>query len=141
MTDTRTLRDRGYTTIVGEELSSGPWAERNTYWMTVAGLPLDFEAPPPVDHAEAIGRTRDAGAFVVMLHPGLNNLPLAAAGELPALDAVQAVEVYNHNTAMAGSPDRAHGAYMLDGLLEMDYRVCDHAGRERRSVDEAEIGG
>jgi hypothetical protein len=63
-----------------------------------------------------------------MLHPGLNNLPLAAVDGLPALDAVQAVEVYNHNNAMAGSPDRAHGAYMLDGLLEKGYRVLVNAG-------------
>ena len=34
----------------------------------------------------------------------------------------------NHNTAMAGSPDRAHGAYMLVGLLEKGYRVFVNAG-------------
>ncbi len=128
VTDTRSLRDGGFTTIVGAELSSGPWAERNTYWVTAAGLPPDFEAPPPDDLAEAIGRARDAGAFVVMLHPGLNNLALGAVERLPALDAVQAVEVYNHNCAMAGSPDRAHGSYMLDGLLEKGYRVLVNAG-------------
>ena len=33
----------------------------------------------------------------VMLAPGLNNLPLAAAEGLPGLDAVHAVEIYNHN--------------------------------------------
>jgi hypothetical protein len=44
------------------------------------------------------------------------------------VDAAQAVEVYNHNNAMAGSPDRAHGAYMLDGLLEKGYRVLVNAG-------------
>ncbi len=128
VTDTRFLRDRSFTTVVGAELSSGPWTERNTFWVTAAGLPQDFEAPPPDDHGEAIVRARDAGAYVVMLHPGLNNLPLAAAEGLRALDAVQAVEVYNHNCAMAGSPDRAHGAYMLDGLLEKGYRVFANAG-------------
>jgi hypothetical protein len=95
--------------------------------VTAAGLPLEFEAPPVDDRAGAIGRARDAGAFVIMLHPGLNNLPLAAGG-LPALGAVQLVEVYNHNNAMAGSPDRAHGGYMLDGLLERGYRVLVNAG-------------
>jgi hypothetical protein len=128
VSDTRHLRDEGFTTLVGAELSSAPWAERETYWATAAGLPLDFEAPPVDDRAEAIGRARDCGAFVVMLHPGLNNLPLAAADGLPALDAVHAVEIYNHNMAMAGLPDRAHGAYMLDGLLEKGYRVLVNAG-------------
>jgi predicted metal-dependent phosphoesterase TrpH len=128
VTDTRHLRDEHFTTIVGAELSSAPWSERNTYWVTAAGLPANFEAPPVDDPAEAIGRARAAGAFVVMLHPGLNNLPLAATDGLPALDAVEAVEVYNHNNAMAASPDRAHGAYMLDGLLEKGYKVLINAG-------------
>jgi hypothetical protein len=128
ITDTRHLRDEGFTTIVGAELSSGAWTERNTYWVTAAGLPVDFEAPPAGDHAEAIERAGDLVAFVVMLHPGLNNLPLAAAEELPALDAVDAVEIYNHNMATAAFPDGADGAYMLDGLLEKGYRVLVNAG-------------
>jgi len=128
ITDTRHLRDESFTTIVGAELSSAPWKDRNAYWITAAGLPVDFEAPPADDHAEAIARARDAGAFVVMLHPGLNNLPLAAVGDLPGLDAVHAVEVYNHSGAMAAIPDRANGAYMLDGLLEKGYKVLVNAG-------------
>jgi hypothetical protein len=70
VTDTRHLRDEGFTTIVGAELSSAPWTERNAYWVTTAGLPVDFEAPPAGDHAEAIERAAGCGAFVVMLHPG-----------------------------------------------------------------------
>jgi predicted metal-dependent phosphoesterase TrpH len=128
ITDTRHLRDEGFTTIVGAELSSAPWTERNTYWVTAADLPVDFEAPPVDDHAEAIERAAGCGAFVVMLHPGLNNLPLAAAHELPALDAVHAVEIYNHNMAAGAFPDQAHGTYMLDGLLEKGYRVLVNAG-------------
>jgi hypothetical protein len=128
ITDTRPFRDEGFTTIVGAELSSGPWAERNTYWVTAAGLPVDFGAPPVGDHAEAITRARDAGAFVIMLHPGLNNLPLAEVDGLPGLDAVHAIEVYNHNGAMAAIPDGANGAYMLDGLLEKGHKVLVNAG-------------
>ncbi len=68
-----------------------------------------------------------------MLHPGLNNLPLAAAEGLPGLDAVHAVEVYNHNCAMAAIPDRSNGAYMLDGLLEGGRRLLVNA-RGRRAL-------
>jgi hypothetical protein len=128
ITDTRPLRDENFTTILGAELSSAPWEERSAYWVTAAGLPLDFGAPPSGDHAEAIRRAADLGAFVVMLHPGLNNLPLAAADGLPALDVVHAVEVYNHNAAMAAIPDGANGAYMLDGLLESGRRLLVNAG-------------
>jgi hypothetical protein len=128
ITATRHLRDEGFTTIVGAELSSAPWEQRDCYWVTAAGLPPDFGAPPSGDHAEAIRRAGDLGAFVVMLHPGLNNLPLAAADRLPGLEAVHAVEVYNHNGAMAAIPDGANGAYMLDGLLERGSRVLANAG-------------
>jgi hypothetical protein len=134
VTDTRALRDENFTTILGAELSSAPWEERNAYWVTAAGLPPDFGAPPADDHAEAIRRAADLEAFVLMLHPGLNNLPLAAADGLPALDAVHAVEVYNHNCAMAALPDRAEGAYMLDGLLERGRRVLVNAGDDAHFV-------
>ena len=128
VTDTRSLRDDDFTTIVGAELSSAPWDERDCYWVTAAGLPPDFGAPPLDDHAEAIRRAADVGALVVMLHPGLNNLPLAAADGLSTFDAIHAVEIYNHNQAMAALPDRAHGAYMLDGLLEKGHSLLVNAG-------------
>jgi hypothetical protein len=124
ITDTRQLRTPSFTTIIGAELSSGAWDERTTYWVTAAGLPLDFEPPPPGEHAEAITRAHDAGAFITLLHPGLNNLPLAAVDEQPDFDAV---EIYNHNTAQA-HPDRAEGAYMADGLLERGQRLLLSAG-------------
>jgi hypothetical protein len=133
--DTRPLRDEGFTTIVGAELSSAPWDDRHAYWVTAAGLPVDFEAPSADDHAEAITKARNAGAFVDMLHPGLNNLPLAAADGLPALDAVHAVEVYNHHLATLAKPDGANGAYMLDGLLEGGRRLLVNAGDDAHFDD------
>ena len=128
ITDTSSLRDETFTTIVGAELSSAPWEQRDCYWVTAAGMPPDFEPPTADDHAEAIARAAECGAFVIMLHPGLNNLPLAAADGLQGLEAVHAVEIYNHNCAMAALPDRANGAYMLDGLLERGHRVLVNAG-------------
>jgi hypothetical protein len=127
ITDTRHLHDENFTTILGAELSSAPWEQRDCYWVAAAGLPVDFATPPAGDHAEAIRRARDVGAFLVMLHPGLNNLPLAAAESLPGLDAIHAVEIYNHNLASA-LPAQANGAYMLDGLLEKGRRLLLNAG-------------
>lgn len=128
ITDTRHLRDAGFTTIIGAELSSAAWSYRYAYWVTAAGLPLDFAAPPADNHAEAIARAAACGAFVIMLHPGLNNLPLAAVDALPGFEAVHAVEIYNHNMATGALPDRAHAAYMLDGLLEQGHRLLVNAG-------------
>jgi hypothetical protein len=127
ITDTRPFGDESFTTISGAELSSAPWDERHCYWVTAVGLPHDFEAPPPEEHAEAIRRAGELGAFVVMLHPGLNNLPLAAAERLPGVDAVHAVEIYNHNLA-SSLPAQANGAYMLDGLLDGGSKVLVNAG-------------
>jgi hypothetical protein len=107
ITDTRDLRTPDFTTLIGAELSTGSWDERSTYWTTAAGLPLDFQ---PGD---------DVGdAFVTLLHPGLNNLPL----EVVDGSTLDAVEIYNHNTG-ASHPDRAEGAYMADGLLEQGHRL------------------
>jgi hypothetical protein len=127
ITDTRHLHDENFTTILGAELSSAPWKQRDCYWVAAAGLPADFAAPLAGDHAEAIRRAQDVGAFLVMLHPGLNNLPLAAAERLLGLDSVHAVEIYNHNLASA-LPAQANGAYMLDGLLERGRKLLVNAG-------------
>jgi len=127
ITDTCNLRTDDFTTIVAAELSSGPWSERTTYWVAAVGLPVDFAAPPADDPAEAIGRAQDAGAFVVLLHPGLNNLAVEAVDRLPAFEAVDAVEIYNHNT-FHSQPDRADGAYMVDGLLERGRQIAITAG-------------
>lgn len=124
ITDTRAFRDDNFTTILGAELSSASWDERLCFWVVVAGISPEFAAPPVHHHAEAIGRARNEGAFVVMLHPGINNLSLAEAiSGLPGLGAIHAVEVYNHNAAMGAIPDRDNGAYMLDGLLEGGRRL------------------
>ncbi len=42
-------------------------------------------------------------------------------------DSVDAVEIYNHNT-FGSHPDRADGAYMVDGLLERGRRILVNAG-------------
>ena len=128
VTDTRHLRDEGFTTILGAELSSAHWEDRHCYWVVAAGLPVDFPAPPTGEHAEAIARAHACGSFVTLLHPGLNNLPLAACDALPVFDAVHAIEISNHAMATGAAADRANGAYLLDGLLEQGHRLLVTAG-------------
>ncbi len=45
---------------------------------------------------------------------------------------MHAIEVYNHNGAMAAIPDWSNGAYMLDGLLERGHKVLVNAGDDAR---------
>lgn len=127
VTDTRNLRTPDFTTILAAELSSGAWNTREVYWVSAVGLPLDFAASPAEDPADAIRRAGELDAFVVLLHPRLNNLDVAAAERLPYFEAVDAVEIYNHNNFRT-NPDSGDGSYMVDGLLERGRRVLINAG-------------
>jgi hypothetical protein len=122
VTDTRALRSDDFTTLVGAELSAADWSDPAVYWVAAVGLPPDFAAPPPGDHAEAIARAAAAGAFVCLLHPGLNGLRPHAVDRLPAFDAVDAVEVYTHQSWIY-RPDTAVAAPFLDALLEDGRRL------------------
>ena len=72
VTDTRSLRDENFTTILGAELSFAPWDKRDCYWVTVAGLPPDFGWPPADDHADHGGgvRPRPVLRFLLPRHSG-----------------------------------------------------------------------
>ena len=127
ITDTRALRTRDFSTLIAAELSSGSWDEPRTYWVSAVGLPTELDPPPAADPAEVIRRVHGGGAFVVLLHPALNHLPVQASGHLSAFDAIDAVEIYNHST-FGSAPDRADGAYMVDGLLDRGRHVMLTAG-------------
>jgi PHP domain-containing protein len=122
VTDTRALRDDGFTTLVGAELSSADWSDPSVYWVAALGLRPDFAPPANGDHAEAIERAAAAGAFVYLLHPGLNGLRPEVAAGLPAFGAVEAVEVYTHQSSIY-RPDTAIAAPFLDALLEDGRRL------------------
>src|SRR3712207_9163319 len=65
ITDTRHLCDEGFTTtIVGAELSSATWTERNAYWVTAAGLLVDFYARGRMAPREATLDYRDRKSVV-----------------------------------------------------------------------------
>ncbi len=134
VTDTRDLRDDRFTTIIGAELSSAPWGAHHTYWVTAVGLPIDFTAPPDDNCAEAIRWAKDGGAFVTLLHPGINNLPATVVDTLPAFDTIDAVEIYNHNRGAGGGPDQGNGIYMLEGLLEQGRHVFVNAGDDAHFI-------
>ena len=120
VTDTAAARDDGFTTLIGAELSSADWDDEDVFWVNAIGLPPDFRAPGDGEpHAEAIRRAAEAGAYNVLLHPGLTNL-LDFDG-LP-VEHLHAVETYNQNAAV-GWPDQAEGRYAADALLARGHRL------------------
>jgi histidinol phosphatase-like PHP family hydrolase len=120
VTDTTAARSEAFTTLLGAELSSADWDDEDVFWVNAIGLPADFAAPrqdePP---AAAIRRAADAGAYNVLLHPGLTNL--LEFDRLP-VEHLHAVETYNQNAAVAW-PDQAEARYAADALLARGHRL------------------
>jgi hypothetical protein len=125
VTDTRPLRTEAFTTILGAELSSTDWDAQRVYWIVSAGLPPDFAPPAPGEpHDHAIARAAEAGAFNILLHPGITNF--LAFDSLP-VQHLDAVETYNHYLALVWS-DQAEGRYAVDALLARGRRLNITAG-------------
>jgi hypothetical protein len=120
VTDTAAARDDGFTTLLGAELSSADWEDEDVFWVNAIGLPADFTPPGDGEpHADAIRRAAEAGAYNVLLHPGLTNF--LDFDRLPVAH-LHAVETYNQNAAVAW-PDQAEGRYVLDALLGRGHRL------------------
>jgi histidinol phosphatase-like PHP family hydrolase len=120
VTDTAPFRADGFTTILGAELSSADWDDEAVFWLNAIGLPADFAPPAPGEaQADAIRRAAQAGAYVVLLHPGLTNY--LDFGALPVAH-LHAVETFNVNAALSW-PDQAEGRYAADALLARGHRL------------------
>jgi histidinol phosphatase-like PHP family hydrolase len=120
VTDTTAARDASFTTLLGVELSSADWDDEDVYWVNAIGVPADFAPPHNGEpHAGAIRRAAEAGAYLVLLHPGLTNF--LDFDRLPT-ELLDAVETYNHNGA-AVWPDQAEARYAVDALLARGHRL------------------
>jgi predicted metal-dependent phosphoesterase TrpH len=98
ITDTRPLRSKAFTTLLGAEIHA-PVTAKNHDWHVVAlGLPLDYA---PWSSGETIQsmcrRAHAAGAFLGLAHPQWYGLTLADALSIPE---AHAIEIYNHGCAV-----------------------------------------
>ncbi|WP_306359933.1 CehA/McbA family metallohydrolase [Nocardia sp. CC227C] len=122
VTDTRGVRDGGFTTLLGAELEA-PRTEFASKWHIVAvGLPVGFVPPEPGETGpELARRARAAGAFIGMAHPAAALLTVEDAA---TLDAAHAVEVFN---SLAAREDRGDGLHLYDVLLGRGHRLDAYA--------------
>ncbi|WP_237771324.1 CehA/McbA family metallohydrolase [Kribbella sp. ALI-6-A] len=121
VTDTRSLRSDGFTTLVGAELHA-PRTEAGPSWHIVAvGLPLDFGPVPDETGPELARRARRAGAFIGLAHPSAS---LLTAADAESMDAAHSVEVYN---ALADRENRGDSWHLTDVLLNRGHRLTAFA--------------
>jgi hypothetical protein len=105
----------------GLELASGPFYDPGTIWINAVGVPPGFGGPhEPLDSCRALA---EAGAYLTVVHPGLNQ---QRRTDLPALDYVDAVEIYTQSVRGMW-PDQGHGSYYAEALLAEGRRVLLNA--------------
>jgi hypothetical protein len=117
--DTRALRSKEFTTIIGAELHA-PVTSAGELWHILAnGLPLDFPTCANDEDGPALARRAiKAGAFVTIAHPAWSRYTI---DDGRALGFAHAVEVYNHGCAIEN--DLGDGFYLLDQLLNCGHRL------------------
>ncbi len=121
ITDTSACHNKNFTTIPGAEIHTGTMENGNLWHLVAVGLPVDFKPPhapylKPVEGSESAAnlaqRARDAGAFVVIVHPHWSGVSEADARSITA---AHAVEVYTHGCIIDN--DRGEGFVTLEYLL------------------------
>jgi hypothetical protein len=107
--------------IRGLELSTGDWQDPDTVWVNAVGVPDGFGGSH--EPLAACRELAAAGAYLTIVHPGLNQ---QRSIDLPVLDLVDAVEVFTQNL-VALWPDQANGSYYADAVLGSGRRLLLNA--------------
>ena len=119
VTDTRTARGDGFTTLLGAELHAPATGHGDLWHIVAAGLPADFPATLPGETGpELARRAAAAGAFIALAHPHWSQLSLADG---LTVEVAHAVEVYNNKSAI--EVDRGDGLVLFDAMLHAGRRV------------------
>ena len=123
ITDTRALRTKSFTTLLGAEIHA-PVTSKNHDWHVVAvGLPPNFAPWTSGETMQAMSaRAAAAGAFLGIAHPQWYGLTTEDVLSLPL---AHAVEVYNHGCAI--DCDRGDGFVVLEHVLATGKRLTAYA--------------
>lgn len=136
LTDTRSYRTDGFTTILGAELHTvDVLTELGSQWHILAvGLPLDFaQTPDEETPAHLAQRAVAAGAYVAVAHPRWYAL---TEGDIFELGAVHAIEVFN---GTAVDHNDGHDSWEITDIMlgrGLRYNCCatdDFHGRDTRA--------
>jgi hypothetical protein len=130
VTDTRDLRGKTFTTLIGAEIHAPITTKNHDWHIVAAGLPLDFA---PWTSGETIQslcrRAHAAGAFIGMAHPQWYGLTVEDALSIPE---AHAIEIYNHSCAV--ECDRGDGIVVWEEALAQGRRFSGYA------ADDAHFG-
>ena len=123
ITDTRGLRSKGFTTLIGAEIHA-PLTSKGQDWHIVAlGLPFDYAPPAAGETMQGMcRRAAAAGTFLGIAHPQWYGLTVEDALSIPE---AHAVEVYNHGCAVESG--RGDGWVVHDEALARGARLNAYA--------------
>jgi hypothetical protein len=107
--------------IRGLELGTGAWGDPATVWINAVGVPEGFGGPS--DPLQSCRSLAAAGAYLTLVHPGLNQ---QRRTDLPVLELIDAVEIYTQSVRGMW-PDQGNGSYYADALLASGHRVLLNA--------------
>jgi len=137
VTDTRALRSKSFTTLIGAELHAPLTAKGHDWHILAVGLPLDYA---PWTGGETIQsmcrRAVGAGAFLGIAHPQWYGLTTEDALSIPE---AHAVEIYNHSCAV--ECDRGDGLVVLEEVLAAGRRLNAYAADDAHFKSPDAAGG
>ncbi len=137
ISDTRGLRDEGFTTLIAAELHAPATGLGELWHIKAVGLPLDFA--PSVNGEtgpDLAARAADAGAFIGIVHPSWYGLTPDDARQIRC---AHAVEIYNHGSAV--EVDRGSDWPFCDLLLNEGWRLSGYASDDAHHLTHDCLGG
>ncbi len=137
ISDTRHLRDEGFTTLIAVELHQGKTEVGETWHVLAVGVPHDFAKPSEGETSPQIAqRAADAGAFIGIVHPSWYGLTVKDA---KTIECAHAVEIYNHGSKI--EVDRGEDWPFCDQLLNEGWRLSAYATDDAHQMTHDAFGG
>jgi predicted metal-dependent phosphoesterase TrpH len=137
VTDTRALRSRAFTTLLGAEIHAPITSKHQDWHIVAAGLPLDFAPWSSGETMQSMcRRAAAAGAFLGIAHPQWYGLTKEDALSIAE---AHAVEIYNHSCAV--ECDRGDGVVVLEEALAAGKRLNAYAADDAHFKTPDAAGG